>query len=123
MGIYKKSTQKELAWEYLKFITLDPDYSRQYAIDKSDFPALVSVEDELVESYSDTWCGGQNTFAFFKEEAGKINASLVTKDDDTINNLLLQHAELYAQGEVTKEEALEQFKKDVANAYQSITVE
>ena len=123
MGIYKKSTQKELAWENLKFITLDPDYSRQYAIDKSDFPALVSVEDELVESYSDTWCGGQNTFAFFKEEAGKINASLVTKYDDTINNLLLQNAELYAQGEVTKEEALEQFKKDVANAYQSITVE
>ena len=57
------------------------------------------------------------------EEAGKINASLVTKYDDTINNLLLQNAELYAQGEVTKEEALEQFKKDVANAYQSITVE
>lgn len=71
MGIYKKSTQKELAWEYLKFITLDPDYSRQYAIDKSDFPALVSVEDELVESYSDTWCGGQNTFAFSKRKPVK----------------------------------------------------
>lgn len=123
MGIYKQSKEKELAWEYLKFVTMNEDYLKQYVADKSDFPALQTVVDALIDDYADEWCGGQNTFKFFKEESEKINASLVTKYDDTINNLLLQNAELYAQGELSKEEAVSQFKEDVSSAYQSITVE
>lgn len=123
MGIYKLSKEKELAWQYLKFITLNADYSGQYAVDKSDFPALKSVIADMTPEWSDPWCGGQNTFEFFDQETEKINSSLVTKYDDTINNLLLQNAELYAQGEMSKEETIEQFKADVASAYQSITVE
>lgn len=123
MGIYTESKEKELAWEYLKFTTLNEDYSKQYIEDKADFPALQSVVDAVVDDYADEWCGGQNTFAFFKSEAEKIDASLVTKYDDTINNLLLQNVELYVQGTLSKEEAMTQFKEDVASAYQGIQVE
>lgn len=123
MGIYKKSENKELAWEYLKFVTTDEDYLKQYIADKSDFPASTKVVDEVVADYADEWCAGQNTFSFFKEEAEKIDVSLVTKYDDTINNLLNQNVELYVQGELDKDEAISQFKEDVATAYQSILVE
>lgn len=123
MGIYTQSKEKELAWEYLKFTTLNEDYAKQYVEDKSDFPALVSVVDEVVEDYSDEWCGGQNTFEFFQTESEKIDASLVTKYDDTINNLLLQNVELYVLGDLTKDEAIAQFKEDVQSAYQGIEVE
>lgn len=123
MGIYTESKEKELAWEYLKFTTLNEDYSKQYIEDKSDFPALQSVVDAVVDDYADEWCGGQNTFEFFKSEAEKIDASLVTKYDDTINNLLPQNVELYVQGTLSKEEAMAQFKEDVASAYQGIHVE
>lgn len=75
----------------------------------TDFP-VVSRGRRAAEShrYMGAWRPG--TFTFFKEEAGKINVSPCNKvRDDTINNLF-PDAELYAQGEVTKEEA-QQFKR------------
>lgn len=123
MGIYSKSKAKALAWEYIKFVTLNKDYVTQYAKDKSDFPALISVADQLSEGYQDGWCGGQNTFAFFEDQAQKINASLVTEYDDVINGLLLQAVTSYVDGSATKEEAIQAFKDDVANTCQNLTVE
>jgi ABC-type glycerol-3-phosphate transport system substrate-binding protein len=122
MGIYTKSKQKELAWEFIKFVTLNKEYIKQYALDKSDFPCLTTVADEIAADYSNPWCGGQNTFAFFQEEAKKIDASLVTRYDDPIREALMRAVELYVQGGQSKEAAIDSFKADVANIYQNITV-
>ncbi len=123
MGIYTKSKEKELAWLYIKFITLNKDYIEKYAVEKSDFPCLTAAIDDLTPTFSDPWCDGQNTFAFFKDEAIKINTALVTKYDDSINNMLLTNVDLYVTGKLTKEDAIKQFKEDVASAFQGITVE
>jgi hypothetical protein len=122
MGIYTRSKEKELAWLYIKFVTLNKDYVKQYVTDKSDFPCLKSVVNELIPEYSDAWCAGQNTFKFFGDEASKIDTSLVTRYDDTINNLLLINVDLYVTDKCTKTEAIQKFKEDVASAYQNITV-
>lgn len=123
MGVYSKSKEKELAWLYIQFITMNDEYIEKYAVEKSDFPALTTVVDKLTPEFSDPWSGGQNTFAFFKEEANKIDTSLVTRYDDTINNLLLTNVNSYVTGKLSKEDAVKQFKADVANAFQGITVE
>lgn len=123
MGIYTQSREKELAWLYIKFINLNKDYVEQYAKEKSDFPCLKTVVNDMSQTYSDAWCNGQNTFEFFSREASKINTSLVTKYDDSINNLLLTNVDLYVTGKYTKEEALKKFKEDVADAYHNVTVE
>ncbi|GHT78099.1 sugar ABC transporter substrate-binding protein [Spirochaetia bacterium] len=122
MGIYTRSKQKELAWEFIKFVTLNKDYLKQYALEKSDFPCLNTVADEISANYSNPWCGGQNTFAFFQNEAKKINASLITRYDDPIREALMRAVELYVQGRQSKQVAINAFKADVANTYQSITV-
>jgi hypothetical protein len=122
MGIYQKSRNKELAWEFIKFVTLNEDYLKQYALDKSDFPCLTPVADALSSGYSNPWCGGQNTFAFFQQEAKKIDASLVTRYDDPIREALQRAVELYVQGGQGKDAAIASFKADVANIYQNITV-
>ncbi|MDR2482271.1 MAG: extracellular solute-binding protein [Treponema sp.] len=122
MGIYQKSRQKELAWEFIKFVTLNKDYLKQYALDKSDFPCLNTVADEIAADYANPWCAGQNTFAFFQEEAKKIDASLVTRYDDPIREALMRAVELHVQGDQSKEAAIAAFKADVANIYQSVTV-
>ena len=123
MGIYTQSREKELAWFYIKFVNLNKDYVEQYAKEKSDFPCLKTVINDMSQNYSDAWCGGQNTFEFFNQEASKINTSLVTKYDDSVNNLLLTNVNLYVEGKYTKEEAIKKFKEDVANAYHNVTIE
>ena len=95
----------------------------QYAIDKSDFLCLIPVIEKMVENYQDPWCNGQNTFAFFNEEAQKIDASMVTEYDDSINNLLLEAVALYVEGVATKEDAIQSLKDDVANAFPNLIVE
>lgn len=123
MGIYSLSKEKELAWEYVKFVTLNEDYLTQYAKDKADFPANEKVIDSLTENYEDSWCGGQNTFQFFKEEAEKIDTKLISSYDEQIGNMYMDSISLYVNGDATKEEALAQFKEDVRRAYQYIEVE
>ena len=123
MGIYTRSKEKELAWLYIKFVNLNKDYIEQYVKEKSDFPCLETVISDMSPTYSDAWCSGQNTFKFFNEEASKINTSLVTRYDDSINNLMLTNVDLYVTGKCTKEEAVADFKKDVAGAFHNVTVE
>lgn len=123
LGIYSQSKNKELAWLYINFVCNNQDYLKQYAVDKSDYTSSKSVNAELSEGYEEPWCAGQNTFEFFSGELDKINTSLVTRYDDTIGNLMLSNIDLYLNGTLSKEDALEQFKSDVASSYRNLTVE
>ena len=52
-----------------------------------------------------------------------LPADLMTAYDGTINNAFLSATKNYATGAMTKDEAIEQFKADVANAYPELTIE
>lgn len=123
LGIYQQSENKDLAWLYIKFVCSDHEFLKQYAVDKADYTSSQSVNAEVGEGYVNEWCKDQNTIEFFNEQLGKINTSLVTKYDDVIGNLLLSNIDLYLNGSLSKEEALAQFKEDVASNYRSLTVE
>ncbi len=123
MGIYKNSKNKELAWQFLKYITSNEDYLKQYVADKGDFVSYIPVINTISDNYKDKFCGGQNTYKFFKEEASKINSAVITKYDDDINSLYFNAVGLYVDGKATKDKALTTFKKDVKNAYPDLKVE
>ena len=53
----------------------------------------------------------------------KIPADLMTAYDGQLNTFFLSNTKLYATGQVSKDEAIEQFKKDALNAYPELTVE
>lgn len=123
LGIYQQSENKDLAWEYIKFVCSDQDFLKQYAVDKADYTSSLSVNAEVGDGYVNEWCKDQNTVEYFNSQMDKINTSLVTKYDDVIGNLMLSEIDLYLNGTLSKEEALEQFKADVASNYRGLTVE
>lgn len=47
----------------------------------------------------------------------------MTAYDGQLNTFFLSDTKLYAIGEMSKEEAIEQFKKDALNAYPELTVD
>lgn len=66
---------------------------------------------------------GQNLYQFYNEQMEKIPADLMTAYDGQLNTFFLSDTKLYATGEMSKEEAIEQFKKDALNAYPELTVD
>ena len=79
-------------------------------------PALAAGEGEEV-------LAGQNPFAFYNEQMAKLPDDLMTAYDGTINTAFLAATKSYATGVMTKDEAIAQFKADVANAYPELVIE
>lgn len=122
MGISSYSKNKEAAWDFLKFCTLNEDTANWW-IEKSKgdvvsyIPALESHKDMENEAL-----GGQKSYAFWLEEANKIDYSLVTKYDDQIGEFFGQAIESIQKGEMSKEDALKDFYKNISTVYPEIEV-
>ncbi|SHF93186.1 ABC-type glycerol-3-phosphate transport system, substrate-binding protein [Caldanaerobius fijiensis DSM 17918] len=124
-GIYSKSQKKDLAWQFVKFVTSNEDYLRQYVKDKGDFISYVPIIKEFAnsDSFKEPFLGGQNYYKVLSKEAQYIDASVITKYDANINTFFGNAVGLYVDGKKSKGDAINQFKKDVKNAYPDIKVD
>ncbi len=66
--------------------------------------------------------GGQKTYDFWLAESKKIDYSLVTKYDDQIGKFFGQAIESVQKGQMSKEDALKDFYKNVKTVYPEIEV-
>jgi multiple sugar transport system substrate-binding protein len=117
------SQYKQEAWEFVKYMTLDPRVQELWAKDTGDFITSMSVINQIKGSFADPQLGGQNHYEFFAREALKIDGRLLAKYDLDIRNFLMGAVHEYTSGRMTKDEALEQFKENVKNAFPDVAVE
>lgn len=127
LGIAKASENKALAWEFVKFITTNREFMKQWALDSGDFVSDIAVIEEIVGDYSREFLGGQNHYAYFYEEAKRLSqagwAERVTPYDEDIQNEFLIALKEYVNGTLSKEEALQSFKDAVQSSYPEIAVD
>lgn len=123
LGIYKDSPNKDLAWAFMQYVCLNKDAQESYASEYGEYVSLKSADEELAKGDGEEVLAGQNLFAFYNDQMSKIPDNLMTAYDGTINNAFLSATKSYALGSVTKDEAIGQFKSDVANAYPELTIE
>ena len=123
LGIYKDSPNKDLAWAFMQYVCLNKDAQESYASEYGEYVSLKSADEDLAKGDGEEVLDGQNLFAFYNDQMSKIPDNLMTAYDGTINNAFLSATKSYALGSVTKDEAIEQFKSDVANAYPELTIE
>ncbi|MDD5622180.1 MAG: extracellular solute-binding protein [Actinomycetota bacterium] len=123
LGIYKDSPVKDIAWEFVKYITTNKDFLKWDALTYGDYVSDLAVVEEIKDDFSWESLGGQNHYAFFYQEAPKIDSSKITKYDQEIQNMVLAAITAYVEGNLTKEEAIEQFKTDVQTAYPEVSVD
>lgn len=122
VGIYDGSTNKDLAWLFLQYCTLNEESVKAYASQYGEYVALKSVDEALASEAGDAVLGGQNLYAFYNSVMAKIPADLMTQYDGTLNNAFLSAVKSYVSGAVTKDEAIAQFKADALNAYPDLTI-
>lgn len=123
LGIYKDSPNKALAWAFLEYCCLNSDAQQTYATEYGEYVSLKSADKALAAGAGEEVLGGQNPFAFYNEQMAEIPGDLMTAYDGTINTAFLSAAKAYATGVLKKDEAVKQFKADVANAYPELTID
>ncbi len=123
VGIYKNSKHKETAWKFVKFMTLERDLQKWWAIETGDFISNKAVIDKIKHDFAAELLAGQNHYEFYAREVFKINGSLLKRYDLDIRNFMMGAISEYVDGEMTKQEAIKQFKSDVKNTFPEIRVE
>ncbi|MBU3157487.1 ABC transporter substrate-binding protein [Clostridium estertheticum] len=126
LGVSSKSTQKDNAWQFVKYITTNTDFMEAQAKDKGDFMNNVDVQAKLssTDAGNNAYLKGENVYKVYTELVKGIDGKLFTQYDDTINNAWNKQIDLLIIGKTaSKEDFLKKFKADVVNAYPDIKVD
>ena len=122
----KDTSKKEGVAELIEWITLDSsDTGLQYlwangSVDWDNDPATATAKDTVasatVMAKSDgklDFCGGQDIFPAFIQGNQYASAKAMTQYDETINGYFTDAAAQYAEGNVDRAGAIDQFKTNV----------
>lgn len=123
IGISSNSERKDLAWEFVKFCTLDEE-TLEWWIDYSEGDIVSSVS--VLEKYGDyenSMYGNQKTYAFWLDQAKGIDYSKVTRYDTVIGDAWGAAITAIKTGEMSKEEAINEFYDTVESTYPELTIE
>lgn len=122
VGINTYSKQKDLAWDFVKFVTLDEETATWWTEEsKGDIVSMKSVLEAVKDTENETY-GNQKTYAYFMKEAESIDFSLITKYDDQIGSYWGSAIESVQKGEKTKEQAIEEFYINVQSIYPELEI-
>ncbi|MGL5377991.1 MAG: ABC transporter substrate-binding protein [Cetobacterium sp.] len=121
IGINKNSKNKNSAWEFLKFSTLDEETLTWWAESRGDVVAYLPVLEKMKDQANE-YLGGQKIYEFWAEQAQKVDYSKVTKYDREIEKYFLQAVGAYQEGKMSKEQALKEFYRNVKTIYPELSV-
>lgn len=124
LGVYSGSKNKEIAWEFVKFITADKDQMKSWSADSGDFMNNKTLIDELATSGPVNKIINQNPYQVFKPSLDKINGKLFTEYDDRITAAFNDNLGSYLAGKIkTKDEMIKKFKEKVKSDFADLKVD
>lgn len=122
IGVSEYSEHKDTATDFVKFCTLNEDTAQWWLETSNGDVVSNKAVLEANKDYENESFGNQKTYEFYSKEAENIDYSVVTKYDDTIGNYWGASIEAIQKGEMTKEEAIEDFYMQVETTFPEITV-
>ncbi len=102
-AVASDDAKKAAMHDLIKFFTMDEDFQMQYFADCGDFVSNKNVAQLIMDNGGTPYefLGGQDYYAVFASAAEKVDGSLVSEYDDTLNELWNRYVtEPYARGEV-----------------------
>jgi multiple sugar transport system substrate-binding protein len=126
LGVSSKSTQKDNAWQFVKYLTTNAEFMEAQAKDKGDFMNNVDVQAKLstTDAGNNVYLKNQNVYKEYTELVKGIDGKLFTEYDDTINTSWNKQIDLLILGKTaSKDEFLKKFKADVVSAYPDLKVD
>lgn len=122
IGISSESERKELAWDFVKFCTLNENTADWWIeASQGDTVSLISALDKHADDTNAIY-GGQKLYSFWLEQAEGIDYSLVTKYDTVINDAWGKAISAIKTGEKDKDTAINDFYDEVAATYPELKI-
>lgn len=122
IGISSQSEKKDLAWEFVKFCTLNEETADWWIeFSQGDTVSLKSALDKHKDDENEIY-GGEKLYQFWLEQAKTIDTSKVTRYDQAIGDAWGNAISAVKTGEKTKEEAVAEFYDKIESTYPDITV-
>jgi multiple sugar transport system substrate-binding protein len=87
-AIPKKAANKEMAWEFIKFMTVNKAMQLQAFKDQDAFPALVEAQNDAFYDQPLEFLGGQKARALWKGAVSHIPALEVSKHDSLADEVV-----------------------------------
>jgi ABC-type glycerol-3-phosphate transport system substrate-binding protein len=113
VGAYKGTKNVAAVKEFIRYVTTDDAFLKQYALDSGDMVSNMKVVDEIKGNYSEPFLGGQNHYAEFAEMAKAVDGKLVQSNDDPIQAIFAEAVTAFVNGEKTKAQAMAEFRSQV----------
>lgn len=114
-GINNNSSKKDLAWEFINYMTTNAEQSEKWATKTGDFVSNLESINKLADNskfISPTI--NQNLYSLYKPLLGKINGKTVTEFDNNITYVFIDKVLYpYATGKVSKDNAIKEFRDGV----------
>ncbi len=123
LGIAKNSQHKDLAWAFLEYVTCNTESMQAYAAQYGEYVANKAADAALAKEAGEEVLNGQNLYEFYNGQMEKIPGDCMTAYDQQINSAYLTAVKAYAYDGMALEDAIQQFKDDVLNAYPELVVE
>lgn len=126
LGLSARCNNTTLAKEFIEFFTCSDEGMKAYTETTGDFCNNSKVMKDIVDAgHTNRFLvGGQDQFKTFLTTAPGVNLDgKLTKYDATIKSKFNDSVKAYMTGEMSKEEAIESFKDEVASAYKELNVD
>jgi len=111
LAAYKNTPNPDAARTLISYITTNDTFLERYARDTGDFVSSLTVIQRIRGDFSEPFLGGQNHYAAFNEIVGNINGRLTQGTDQIIESLFQEQANAFLNGQKTKAQALEDFRR------------
>jgi len=122
-GINSDSRNKDAAWKFIKFITLNRETLEWWVGETEEFVNSKAVVNKLKNKTESEYLEGQEYFHYFAAEAPKVDGTLLTEYDYEISNLLTNVINDYLDGSLTQKEAIKQFVQEVKDTFPELIME
>ncbi|GAB2566534.1 ABC transporter substrate-binding protein [Gracilibacillus alcaliphilus] len=121
-AVYEGSENKDLAYEFIKFIASEE--WQQYNLEETgNMPALTTIYDENGDSFTHEFFGDQKILDTYKEQVMEIPAVKATENNEEISALWYDAAAEAVDNGQDYDTVLSKFKDSVKNGYPNVDVE
>ncbi|MBQ4024095.1 MAG: carbohydrate ABC transporter substrate-binding protein [Treponema sp.] len=114
IAAYKGTKNPNAAKEMIKYLVSDDGFCEGYAKKTGDTLGNLHTQASIKDTFSEPFLGGQNHYVEFCEMAKGIDGKLIQGTDQAIEALWSEAVAAYANGEKSKEDALNEFKAQVS---------
>ena len=114
VGAWAKTKNPNAAKELIKYVATDDAFLEAWARDTGDVVSNAKVVNKIKDTFSEPFLGGQNHYAEFAEMAKSVNGKLSQGTDQAIEGIFGEAVGAYVNGEKTKDQAIADFKDQVA---------